>query len=181
MHIYFFTSRLFFLDFLIVKTYCSSTISIFKMVCCCPVTTTLVVGAIAYFIYKKFFTPPTIKPKPAVSFLLRHYWIWQIYLQIHKTDYKKDTVYLYQFKRIKSCPNLSPFCMKLEILCRAYNIPYEVWDHWNFRALTQYFRLSKLQCLAQEMEHYRSLSSTVSILPIQIWSRFVWDNISKFQ
>ncbi|EGT38867.1 hypothetical protein CAEBREN_05569 [Caenorhabditis brenneri] len=80
------------------------------MVCCCPVTTTLVVGAILFFIYKKFFTPPTIKPKPA----------------IHKTDYKKDTVYLYQFKRLKNCPNLSPFCMKIEILCRVYNIPYEI-------------------------------------------------------
>uniref|UniRef100_A0A1I7TFF9 Thioredoxin-like_fold domain-containing protein n=1 Tax=Caenorhabditis tropicalis TaxID=1561998 RepID=A0A1I7TFF9_9PELO len=80
------------------------------MVCCCPVTTTLVVGAIGFFLYKKFFTPPTIKPKPA----------------IHKTDYKKDTVYLYQFKRLRNCPNLSPFCMKLEVLCRVYNIPYEI-------------------------------------------------------
>ncbi|CAL2044621.1 unnamed protein product [Caenorhabditis brenneri] len=79
------------------------------MVCCCCPVTTIVVGAILFFIYKKFFTPPTIKPKPA----------------IHKTDYKKDTVYLYQFKRLKNCPNMSPFCMKLEILCRVYNIPHE--------------------------------------------------------
>ncbi|EGT38917.1 hypothetical protein CAEBREN_32518 [Caenorhabditis brenneri] len=80
------------------------------MVCCCCPVTTIVVGAILFFIYKKFFTPPTIEPKPA----------------IHKTDYKKDTVYLYQFKRFKNCPNMSPFCMKLEILCRVYNIPYEI-------------------------------------------------------
>ncbi|CAP39554.1 Protein CBR-CDR-6.2 [Caenorhabditis briggsae] len=80
------------------------------MVCCCPVTTALVVGAIAFFLYKKFFTPPTIKPKPA----------------IHKTDYKKDVVYLYQFKRLQNCPNLSPFCMKLEVLCRVNKIQYEI-------------------------------------------------------
>lgn len=80
------------------------------MVCCCPVTTALVIGAIAFFLYKKFFTPPTIKPKPAV----------------HKTDYKKDVVYLYQFKRLQNCPNLSPFCMKLEILCRVNKIQYEI-------------------------------------------------------
>ncbi|KAF1751742.1 hypothetical protein GCK72_018296 [Caenorhabditis remanei] len=80
------------------------------MVCCCPVTIALVVGAIAFFLYKKFFTPPAIASKPAIN----------------KTDYKKDTVYLYQFKRLRNCPNLSPFCMKLEVLCRVYNIPYEI-------------------------------------------------------
>uniref|UniRef100_A0A8R1DW02 Uncharacterized protein n=1 Tax=Caenorhabditis japonica TaxID=281687 RepID=A0A8R1DW02_CAEJA len=82
------------------------------MVFCCPVTTALIVGAIGFFVYKKLFSFRTIKPKPA----------------IHKTDYKKDTVYLYQFKRLKNCPNLSPFCLKLEVLCRACGIPYETVD-----------------------------------------------------
>uniref|UniRef100_A0A1I7T6Q4 Thioredoxin-like_fold domain-containing protein n=1 Tax=Caenorhabditis tropicalis TaxID=1561998 RepID=A0A1I7T6Q4_9PELO len=69
----------------------------------------LLVGAI--FIYlKDLFTPPKIKDKP----------------EIQKKDFKKDTVYLYQFKRLKNCPNLSPFCMKIEVLCRIYNIPHEI-------------------------------------------------------
>ncbi|CAI79192.1 CaDmium Responsive [Caenorhabditis elegans] len=69
-------------------------------------------AAAIYAVYKinKFFTPPTINPKP----------------KIHKTDFKIDTVYLYQFRRLKNCPNMSPFCMKIEIICRIYGIPYEV-------------------------------------------------------
>ncbi|EFP05491.1 hypothetical protein CRE_27412 [Caenorhabditis remanei] len=82
------------------------------MVCCCPVTTTLVVGVVGYFIYKKIFKVPTIRPKP----------------EAYKKDYKKDVVYLYQFKRTRKCPNLSPFCMKVEVFCRAYKIPYEICD-----------------------------------------------------
>ncbi|EGT39143.1 hypothetical protein CAEBREN_05934 [Caenorhabditis brenneri] len=82
------------------------------MVCSCPITTTLIIGVIGYFIYKKVFRVPSIRPKP----------------EPYKKDYKKDVVYLYQFKRTRQCPNLSPFCMKVEVLCRAYKIPYEICD-----------------------------------------------------
>lgn len=76
-------------------------------------------GAIyVVFKVKKFFTPPSLKPKP----------------KIHKTDYKKDTVYLYQFRRLKNCPNMSPFCMKIEIICRVYGIDYEVIENPNLRS-----------------------------------------------
>lgn len=80
------------------------------MVCSCTIKAALIVGAVGFFIYRKMFKKPSIKPKP----------------EAYKKDYKKDTVYLYQFKRTRKCPNLSPFCIKVEILCRAYNIPYEV-------------------------------------------------------
>ncbi|CAB3397461.1 unnamed protein product [Caenorhabditis bovis] len=82
------------------------------MVCCdCPITNVLIIGGIAYFIYKMFIqSTPRISSKP----------------EVRKKDYKKDTVYLYQFPRVKNCPNLSPFCLKIEILCRAFGIDYEV-------------------------------------------------------
>ncbi|EFO94818.1 hypothetical protein CRE_08705 [Caenorhabditis remanei] len=76
---------------------------------CCFLLFAVIFGAI--FVYlKDLFTPPRIKEKP----------------EIQKKDYKKDTVYLYQYKRLKNCPNLSPFCMKIEVLCRIYNIPHEI-------------------------------------------------------
>ncbi|EGT49907.1 hypothetical protein CAEBREN_16163 [Caenorhabditis brenneri] len=68
----------------------------------------VILGGIIYYL-KDLFTPDKIKEKP----------------EIQKKDYKKDTVYLYQFKRLKNCPNLSPFCMKIEVLCRIWNIPHE--------------------------------------------------------
>uniref|UniRef100_A0A1I7TFF8 Glutathione S-transferase n=1 Tax=Caenorhabditis tropicalis TaxID=1561998 RepID=A0A1I7TFF8_9PELO len=87
--------------------------------CSRPLTVLASIGAIyVAFKIKKFFTPPSINPKP----------------KIHKRDFKKDTVYLYQFRRLKNCPNMSPFCMKIEIICRIYGIDYEVIENANFRS-----------------------------------------------
>ena len=45
---------------------------------------------------------------------------------LRKVDWKKDVVYLYQFKRNIHVPNLSPFCMKVELFMRANKIDYEI-------------------------------------------------------
>uniref|UniRef100_A0A914QJN9 GST C-terminal domain-containing protein n=1 Tax=Panagrolaimus davidi TaxID=227884 RepID=A0A914QJN9_9BILA len=47
-------------------------------------------------------------------------------MKILKEDWEKDVVYLYQFKRNPYVPNLSPFCMKIELFLRANNIPHQV-------------------------------------------------------
>ncbi|RZB40227.1 hypothetical protein BDFB_003643 [Asbolus verrucosus] len=44
---------------------------------------------------------------------------------VHKTNYEKDIVYLYQFSRTPLLPSLSPFCLKVESWLRLAGIKYE--------------------------------------------------------
>ncbi|XP_067139798.1 failed axon connections-like [Centruroides vittatus] len=48
---------------------------------------------------------------------------------VHKPDYEKDVVYLYQFTRCPTLPSASPFCFKVETWLRMAGIKYENIDH----------------------------------------------------
>lgn len=45
---------------------------------------------------------------------------------VHKTNYEKDVVYLYQFSRTPLVPSLSPYCLKVETWLRLAGLKYEV-------------------------------------------------------
>ncbi|CAG0892145.1 unnamed protein product [Cyprideis torosa] len=48
---------------------------------------------------------------------------------VHKVDFEKDVVYLYQFSRTSLLPSLSPFCLKTETWLRVNKVNYENVDH----------------------------------------------------
>lgn len=45
---------------------------------------------------------------------------------VHKINFEKDIVYLYQFPRTPLLPSTSPYCLKLETWLRLAGIKYEV-------------------------------------------------------
>lgn len=45
---------------------------------------------------------------------------------VHKADFEKDTIYLYQFTRTPLLPSLSPYCLKVETWLRLAGLKYEV-------------------------------------------------------
>ncbi|XP_076626278.1 failed axon connections isoform X2 [Colletes latitarsis] len=50
-------------------------------------------------------------------------------ISVHKTNYEKDIVYLYQFSRTPLLPSLSAYCLKVETWLRLNGIKYENVDH----------------------------------------------------
>ena len=45
---------------------------------------------------------------------------------VHKKDFEKDTVYVYQFDRTSQVPSISPACLKVETWLKLNGIKYEV-------------------------------------------------------
>ncbi|XP_059055348.1 failed axon connections [Achroia grisella] len=50
-------------------------------------------------------------------------------LTVHKINFEKDIVYLYQFSRTPLLPSISPYCLKVETWLRLAGIKYENVDH----------------------------------------------------
>ncbi|XP_072930575.1 failed axon connections [Epargyreus clarus] len=48
---------------------------------------------------------------------------------VHKANFEKDVVYLYQFSRTPLLPSTSPYCLKVETWLRLAGIKYENVDH----------------------------------------------------
>ena len=47
---------------------------------------------------------------------------------VHKANFEKDIVYLYQFPRTPLLPSLSSYCLKVETWLRLNGVKYEVCD-----------------------------------------------------
>ncbi|CAH0703618.1 unnamed protein product [Spodoptera exigua] len=50
-------------------------------------------------------------------------------ITVHKANFEKDIVYLYQFSRTPLLPSTSPYCLKVETWLRLAGIKYENVDH----------------------------------------------------
>lgn len=60
---------------------------------------------------------------------------------VHKSNYEKDVVYLYQFSRTPLLPSLSPYCLKVETWLRLANMKYEVSLLYIFMRINFFIRL----------------------------------------
>jgi len=58
--------------------------------------------------------------------------------RVHKQDFNKDVVYLYQFCRTPVLPSLSPYCLKVETWMRLTGINYEVFAYLSNLILESY-------------------------------------------
>lgn len=52
-------------------------------------------------------------------------------ITVHKANFEKDVVYLYQFSRTPLLPSTSPYCLKVETWLRLAGIKYEVSVKYN--------------------------------------------------
>lgn len=71
---------------------------------------------------------------------------------VHKQDFEKDVVYLYQFTRTPVLPSLSPYCLKVETWLRLAGLQYEVSKH-------QTKILCTFHCLLLKIKNARFINS----------------------
>lgn len=45
---------------------------------------------------------------------------------VHRVNYEKDVIYLFQFSRTPLLPSVSPYCLKVETWLRLVGLKYEV-------------------------------------------------------
>jgi len=50
---------------------------------------------------------------------------------VHKKDFATDVVYVYQFSRTPTVPNISPFCLKVETWLKLNGVKFESIQHFN--------------------------------------------------
>ncbi|OZC11826.1 hypothetical protein X798_01007 [Onchocerca flexuosa] len=85
--------------------------------------------------------------------------------KIHNKRWKKDVVYLYQFNRASSSPNISPFCFKVETWLRANELKHELRSYWNFQPWEKYFpfvelngkKISDSQLILEQLQKHFNL------------------------
>lgn len=88
---------------------------------------------------------------------------------VHKTNYEKDVIYLFQFSRTPVIPSLSPYCLKVETYLRLAELKYEV--SWLFFCVTL-FNLSICLCYVFGQPFYMWTALYLAL------SSFVWASCS---
>lgn len=63
---------------------------------------------------------------------------------VHKQNFEKDVVYLYQFSRTPLLPSLSPYCLKVETWLRLAGLKYEVLCFFQFFHIYQQYLIHYL-------------------------------------
>uniref|UniRef100_A0A0R3RY13 GST N-terminal domain-containing protein n=1 Tax=Elaeophora elaphi TaxID=1147741 RepID=A0A0R3RY13_9BILA len=96
--------------------------------------------------------------------------------KIYNKRWKKDVVYLYQFSRASSSPNISPFCFKVETWLRANKLKYELRGHWNFEPWERYFpfvelngeKISDSEIIVEQLQKHFNLKDELGEVDIGI-------------
>lgn len=96
---------------------------------------------------------------------------------VHKVDFEKNVVYLYQFSRTKNIPSPSPFCLKVETWLRMAGVKYEVWNQVSFFYIFYIFS-SILSCICVRYCG-QVMSAACVIEPISLWLPTVTRSLSS--
>lgn len=58
---------------------------------------------------------------------------------VHRVNYEKDVIYLFQFSRTPLLPSVSPYCLKVETWLRLVGLKYEVSHKFHFLQTTKIY------------------------------------------
>ncbi|CAG9534942.1 unnamed protein product [Cercopithifilaria johnstoni] len=96
--------------------------------------------------------------------------------RIYNKRWKKDVVYLYQFSRASSSPNISPFCFKVETWLRANKLKHELRSYWNFQPWERYLpfvelngeKISCSQLIVEQLQRHFNLNDQLEKVDIGV-------------